>query len=68
MEILNSLRRFGIFYGDLGYAVVIWYIFPFWYVVPRDISHGSHGSGRLRLQVTECHFVAESYSASLEFL
>jgi hypothetical protein len=28
---------FGIFGGHMEYFMVIWYIFPFWYVLPRKI-------------------------------
>jgi hypothetical protein len=39
MDIWSILRSLGIFYGHLVYLVVIWYIFPFWYFVPRKIWH-----------------------------
>jgi hypothetical protein len=34
---LARLRSFGLFYGQLVYCVVIWNIFPIWYVAPRKI-------------------------------
>jgi hypothetical protein len=37
---LVYLRPFGVFYGNLLYFIVIWYIFSrFWYVVQRKICH-----------------------------
>jgi hypothetical protein len=34
---MYQLWPFDMHYGLLLYFVVIWYIFPFWYVVPRKI-------------------------------
>jgi hypothetical protein len=33
----DVLWPFGTFYGNVVYFVAIWYIFLFWYVVPRSI-------------------------------
>jgi hypothetical protein len=43
--ILSILRPTGIFYGHLVHFVVIWYIFPFWYIVPRKIWQSCSGRG-----------------------
>jgi hypothetical protein len=37
MDIWFIVQPFVIFHEHLVYFVVIWYIFPFWYVVPRKI-------------------------------
>jgi hypothetical protein len=35
--IWNILRIFGIFYAHLVHFVFMWYIFRFWYHVPRKV-------------------------------
>jgi hypothetical protein len=37
MDTWSILRSFVIFYRHLVELVVIWYIFPFWYFVPKKI-------------------------------
>jgi hypothetical protein len=41
--IWNILRPFGICHGSLVNVVIIWYILPFWYVVPKKSGNPVSG-------------------------
>jgi hypothetical protein len=47
MDIWTILQSLSIFYGHLVHFVVIWYVFQFWYFVPRKIWQPC---------LVQCHF------------
>jgi hypothetical protein len=55
MVICNILLPIGIFWCHVVYFVVIWYIFPFWYVVSRKIWQPRRRTAKIRLKSTPCH-------------
>jgi hypothetical protein len=43
------IRQFGKFYGQVVYFVIVWYIFQFWYVLPK--KYGNPGLKAVILKI-----------------